>query len=234
MSFSMDGKNDRLTTRRGALQLGGALGLSLAGLRSALAAQPAPARRTGSFGRAKSVIVLFLGGGPPQHETWDPKPDASSDIRGDLGVIESSVPGLYVGELMPRIAKQAHRWSVLRAMRTEDNAHSASGYYMLTGRPHAPKNQENATPKEPNRWPSMGGVVRQLAPNRGALPSAITLPEHIWNTGMIPWPGQDAGFLGRHADPWLIHCDPSEPEFQISGLALPEGISDQHLRRRLS
>ena len=97
--------------------------------------------------------------------------------------------------------KQAHRWSVLRAVRTEDNAHSASGYYMLTGRPHSPKGQENATAKEPNLWPSFGAVAGKLLPRRGPLPGAITLPEHIWNTGMIPWPGQDAGFLGRDRGP---------------------------------
>jgi hypothetical protein len=178
--------------------------------------------------------VLFLAGGPPQHETWDPKPEAGADIRGDIGCIKSSLPGLRVGELMPKLAAQAHRWSVLRAMRTEDNAHSASGYYMLTGRPHSPKNQENATPKEPNVWPSLAAVANRMLPRRSALPSAVTLPEHVWNTGMIPWPGQDAGFLGRATDPWLLHCDPSEPNFNVSGLALPEGVSQVRLRDRLA
>ena len=223
-----------LLSRRECLRVGGALGLSSLGLRSALAAQPAPARHGGSFGRAKACIVLFLGGGPPQHETWDPKPDASPDIRGDLNPIKSSLPGLYVGELMPKLAAQAHRWSILRAMRTADNAHSASGYYMLTGRPHQPKNQENATPKDPNTWPCLGAVVNRLLPRRSALPGTITLPEHIWNTGMIPWPGQDAGWLGRGADPWLIHCDPSEPKFTMSGLELAPGVSEVRLNDRLA
>ncbi len=223
-----------IMTRRELLRVGGAMGLSAAGLQRALTAPAAVPVAGRSFGRAKSVIVLFLAGGPPQHETWDPKPDASSDIRGDFGVIQSSLPGLHVGELMPQLAGQAHRWSVLRAMRTEDNAHSASGYYMLTGRPHSPKNQENATAKEPNLWPSLGGVARELLPRRGPLPGAVTLPEHIWNNGMITWPGQDAGFLGRAADPWLIHCDPSQPDFKISGLSLPDGVTNNRLRSRLS
>jgi hypothetical protein len=105
---------------------------------------------------------------------------------------------------------------------------------MLTGRPHSPKNQENATPKDPNTWPCLGGVANQLLPRRGALPNAITLPEHIWNTGMIPWPGQDAGFLGRGADPWLLHCQPHEPGFAISGLDRPDDVSPVRLQRRLS
>jgi hypothetical protein len=182
--------------------------------------------------------VLFLSGGPPQHETWDPKPDASLDIRGPYDPIRSSVPGLHVGELMPRLAEQAHRWAVLRAVQTKDNAHSSSGYYMLTGQPHQPKNQENATPQSPNVWPSLGSVINRLRPHgsgqQGAFPAAITLPEHIWNTGMITWPGQDAGFLGRPWDPWMIHCDPNEPGFQISGLAGLADVAADRQSRRLS
>lgn len=214
--------------RRAFLHVGGAMGLSSLGLREALAASGNRPRR------AKSVIVLFMAGGPPQHDTWDPKPEAPANIRGDLGSIRSSQRGLRVGELMPRLAKQAHRWSVLRAVRTEDNAHSASGYYMLTGRPHQPKGQENATPKAPNIWPSIGAIANRLLPRRSALPGTVTLPEHIWNTGMIPWPGQDAGFLGRTADPWLLHCDPSQPGFRISGMARPKDVTQLRLKNRLS
>jgi hypothetical protein len=217
--------------RIGSLSLGG-LGLSSL-LRSRAAADPA-SRKGGSFGRAKSCIVLFLSGGPPQHETWDPKPEASLDIRGPYNPISTSVPGLHVCEMMPKLARQAHLWAVLRAVQTKDNAHSSSGYYMLTGQPHEPKNRENATPEPPNLWPSVGSIVNRLRPQRGAFPSAITLPEHIWNTGMITWPGQDAGFLGRPWDPWLIHCDPNEPTFQVSGLAGLPDVAQTRLSRRLS
>jgi len=232
--LSINAPSSTPLSRRELLRVGSALGLSALTLNQARASQPAPAKRTSSFGKAKACIVLFLAGGPPQHETWDPKPDASADIRGPLDSIKSSLPGLRVGELMPKLAKQAHRWSILRAMRTADNAHSASGYYMLTGRPHLPKNQENATAKDPNLWPSMGAVVNRMLPRRSALPNAVTLPEHIWNTGMIPWPGQDAGFLGRSLDPWLLHCDPSQPDFNVSGLTLPEGVSQVRLNNRLA
>lgn len=221
-------------SRRKCLQIGGVMGLSLSGLAQARAAAASATSRSGSFGRAKSCIILFMAGGPPQHETWDPKPDASADIRGDFQPIATSVPGLNVGELMPRLAVQADRWSVLRAVRTADNAHSASGYYMLTGQPHSPKNQENATPKPPNIWPSLGAVVNRLQARRGPLPGAVTVPEHIWNTGMIPWPGQDAGFLGRQWDPWRIHCDPNDANFQVSGLGLPPNLTAPRVRQRLS
>lgn len=226
-----DGVNRREWLRLGGLS---AVGLSLPALLAARAQAAPQGSRGGSFGRAKSCILLFLAGGPPQHETWDPKPDASVDIRGDIGAIASSVPGLQVGELMPLLAKQAHQWSVLRAVRTEDNAHSASGYYMLTGLPHTPKNQENATSQVPNDWPCFGAVVGRLKGARGDLPAAVTLPEQIWNTGMIPWPGQDAGWLGRPHDPWLLTCDPNSPKFGVPGLELHAGLSTVRVDERLA
>src|SRR5262249_9080339 len=138
-----------------------------------------------SFGKAKSCIVLFLMGGPPQHETWDPKPDAPLEIRGDLKPMSSRVPGLAVGGLMPRVAGLTDRICVLRAVSTRDNAHSSSGYWMLTGYPHSPTNTENARPGAPNDWPCVAAVVQRLKPASGTLPAAVRLPEEIWNTGKI-------------------------------------------------
>ncbi len=135
-------------------------------------------------------------GGPPQHETWDPKPEAPVEVRGDLKPISSATVGLQVGELMPLTAKLTNHIAVLRATATDDNAHSSSGYWMLTGYPHAPKNSENALPGAPNDWPCLGAVVRSLKGDRGSLPGAVRLPEEIWNTGRLPWPGQTAGWLG--------------------------------------
>lgn len=208
-------------SRRKWLQIGGIglSGLTLAGLtQHGVAAQSALGS---SFGKAKSVIVFGLVGGPPQHETWDPKPDAPVEIRGEFGTIGSKTPGLRVGELMPKTAERTDKIAVLRAVVTGDNAHSSSGYQMLTGVPHQPLNQESAVPKPPNNAPSIGALVRAARPNPGGLPAAITLPEHIWNDGNFPWPGQDAGFLGKQFDPWLIHCDPSSGNAPVPALALP-------------
>ena len=66
----------------------------------------------------------------------------------------------------------------------------------------------------------------------GSNPSSITLPDHIWNTGGIPWPGQGGGFLGRLNDPWLVHCDPSKLDFEIAGLSLPEGMAADRINDR--
>jgi hypothetical protein len=211
-----DGLTRREWLRAGSL---GFLGLSLPGLLQARQSGLGGGERT--FGRARSCILLCLLGGPPQHETWDPKPDAPAEVRGPFKPIASAVPGLAVCELMPRTARLARHCAVLRAVSTRDNAHSSSGYYMLTGQPHQPTNVENARPGKPNDWPSLGAIVQRLRHRPGAMPAAVTLPEHIWNTGNIPWPGQDAGWLGRTADPWLLFCDPSQPDFQIPALALP-------------
>jgi hypothetical protein len=211
---------DRLLASRAA-RAADALGSPVSPGSSPAATSSAPRLSLSSFGKAKSVIVFGLVGGPPQHETWDPKPQAPAEVRGEFGTIASKTPGLLVGELMPKTALWTDKIAVLRAVVTNDNAHSSSGYQMLTGVPHIPLNQESALPKAPNLAPSMGALVRAVRPAPGQLPSAITLPEHIWNDGNFPWPGQDAGLLGQRYHPWLIHCDPSQEQFTIPGLALP-------------
>jgi hypothetical protein len=216
-----DGLTRREWLRAGSL---GLFGLSLPALLEARPARAAAGGVDRAFGRAKACIVLFLFGGPPQHETWDPKPDTPLEIRGDLKPIASSLTGLHVGELMPHIARLTHKVCVLRAVSTNDNAHSSSGYWMLTGYPHQPTNSENAKPGAPNDWPCLGAVVKRLRGGNGQLPATVTLPEHLWNTGGISWPGQNAGWLGRTADPWLLHCDPSLAGFQIPALGLPAEV----------
>ena len=208
-------------TRREWLRIGslGLAGLTLPGLLSSRAqanAAPAP--------RSKSCIVIMLLGGPPQHETWDPKPNAPAEIRGDLRPIQSATPGILVGELMPRTAQWTNRLCILRAVSTGDNAHSSSGYYMTTGRPHLPMGVENARPGAPNNWPAPGAVLRRLRRDNGGLPAAVTLPEQVANDGNLTWPGQDGGYLGQAADPWLLTGDPSAADFRVPGLALPAEV----------
>lgn len=221
-------------SRREWLRIGGLglTGLTLGGLAGARQAQAASDAQPGSFGRAKNCIVLFFLGGPPQHETWDPKPEAPPEVRGDLKPIESRVPGMLVGELMPLTARHTDKIAVLRAMSTYDNAHSSSGYWMLTGVPHQPTNSENSKLGAPNNHPCFGAMVQHLRGTTEGLPAAITIPEHIWNTGGIVWPGQDAGWLGRRADPWLLMCDPNAADFQVPGVSLPVELPDNRFDGR--
>lgn len=223
---------DRLP-RREMLRIGGlgACGLSLPQL---LAPQTASANDVSpkNLRPAKSCIVLFLMGGPPQQSTWDPKPDAPKEVRGEIGPIATKIPGVQFGELMPRLAGHADKLAVLRAVSTNDNAHSSSGYYMLTGRPHVPMNSENANPGPPNDWPNWGSVVQRLAGPRGHLPASVRLPNHIFNTDGSTWPGQDGGLLGRSQDPWLFRCQPHAADYRISEFQLPESMSLDRLSAR--
>jgi hypothetical protein len=176
-------------------------------------------------------------GGPPQHSTWDPKPNAPAEVRGEFKPIATSVPGLQISELLPHTARLADKLCVLRAVSSGDNAHSSSGYYMMTGYPHQPMNFENANPGAPNDHPTLGAVVRRLHEAEGApaaLPSAVRLPHRIFNTDGSVWPGQDAGHLGRRADPWLFNCEPASPAFRVPDFALPVDISPDRLDGRRS
>ena len=224
---------DRVT-RRETLRVGGlsACGLSLPQLigQSTLTAAEGTTAATG--GRAKSCIVLFLMGGPPQHSTWDPKPEAPDNVRGEIVPISTTVAGMQFGELMPRLARHADKLAVLRAVSTNDNAHSSSGYYMLTGRPHAPMNTENANPGPPNDWPNWGSVMQRLSPPRGHLPASVRLPNHIFNTDGSVWPGQDGGLLGRAVDPWLFRCQPAASDYKITEFQLPDNFPLQRLASR--
>jgi hypothetical protein len=225
-----DGLSRREMLRAGGL---GTLGLSLPMLLHSRAAKADTAQEKPlGRGTAKSCIILFLMGGPPQHSTWDPKPKAPAEVRGEFGPINTAVPGMQICELLPQTALVADRLAILRAMSTGDNAHSSSGYYMQTGYPHAPMNFENANPGFPNDYPNFGAVVRKFLPARGALPAAVRLPHRIFNTDGSVWPGQDAGFLGRPAEPWLMNCSPGNADFKIQEFSLSADINDRRLADR--
>lgn len=220
-----DGVNRRDWLRIGSIGLGG---LTLPQLLQAKA-------ETGLRGTARSVIVLFNSGGMPQHETWDPKPEAPREVRGAFDAIETRTPGLMVCELMPKTARLTDEIAVIRTLVTGDNAHSTSGYQMLTGEPHIPLNRENARPGKPNDWPAYNAIVQGLRPARGGLPASIALPRRLANNGgQDPWPGTDGGFLGQRFDPWLLECDPSEKDFTVPGGALPADVAQIRFDRRLS
>ncbi len=221
-------------TRREWLRVGGLglYGLALPALLRGRAEARPPAPERG-FGRARSCILLYLSGGPPQHETWDPKPDAPAEVRGDFGTIPSAIPGLRVGELMPKVARLAGRCCVLRAVSTQDNAHSSSGYWMLTGYQYARPNTECNQPS-PSDWPALGAVVKRLRERGNALPPAVTLPEQMITNANNVVIGQNAGFLGRGADPWLLTCDPSAPDFRPPALGLPQEVPPLRLDGRRS
>ncbi|MCY2965608.1 MAG: DUF1501 domain-containing protein [Planctomycetota bacterium] len=165
------------STRREWLRVGGLsmLGLTLPQL---LAAQAAPTAQPadGMFGRAKNVLYVWLQGGPPQHETWDPKPEAPAEIRGEFRPIQTNVPGMEIGELLPRIAARADKLAIVRSLTTHNDLHDASGYWVLTGYPYVGRQSREISPT--TDWPWLGSVVKRLKPSE-VLPaySAVWLPD---------------------------------------------------------
>ncbi len=208
--------------RRGLLGVGcsSALGLTLPWLAARRAAADAPRPR------ATSCLIVFLSGGPPQHETFDPKPDAPVEIRGPFLPVSTSVPGVQFSELLPRTAARADRLCVIRSMTTGIHAHSASGCFMLTG--HEPVNAVESVPPGPQDWPSIAGAVGALRASDRSPLDAVVLPEPIFNNPSIPWPGQNGGFMGAAWHPHVIRCDPSQERIEIEGLVA--GAADQQRR----
>ncbi|MEZ6142983.1 MAG: DUF1501 domain-containing protein [Zavarzinella sp.] len=214
--------------RRAALKIGAVGAFTLPHL---LAAQAKAG--TSHQGKAKSIILLFNSGGIPHHETWDPKPDAPVEVRGDFGVISTKTPGLQVGELMPKTAQLTDKIAVIRTMVTLDNAHSTSGYQMLTGIPHVPLNRENMTQARPNNQPSFNALVRAVCPPQHGLPSSMVLPRRLANfDGLYPWPGTGTGILGKSADPWMLECDPAAADFTAPGCEMKAGLDSQRVQHR--
>lgn len=184
-----------------------------------------------AFGKAKQVLLLFLSGGPPQHETFDPKPEAPIEIRGPFNPISTSVPGIQFCELLPRTALRAHQLAVVRSMFTNNNIHGGSGYWVLTGRQLASGDGENALPTD---WPNIASIVKLLRPSE-RLPSlsAVSLPElFIGNGGNIE-AGQFGGILGPQWSPEMIECKPADKNFQLSGMYAPR-VSSEQMRQRVS
>lgn len=227
-----------LHSRRDWLQAGGigVLGLSLSRLlRAQAGASAGTSGLTGafepsSFGSAKSCLLIFLVGGPPQHETFDPKPGAPLEIRGPFGSISTSIPGVHFSELLPYTARIAHKMTVVRSMTTDINSHSSSGHFMLTGHPHPAGNAETAASVED--FPSLAAMAGALRPSESAPISSIILPEQIVNNPNVPWPGQNAGIMGAVHHPFLLRCDPSAEPFEIDGMRLPNGVDELRMNAR--
>src|SRR5262249_53705118 len=142
-----------------------------------LAAGEAPpdARLAATFGKAKNVLFLWLQGGPPQHETFDPKPDAPAEIRGEFKPIRTNVPGVHVCELLPRTAAVADKLAIVRSLSTHTDLHDASGYWILTGHRYAGRESRQISPTD---WPYLGSVLRQVKPSE-RLPAftSVWLPD---------------------------------------------------------
>lgn len=238
--------------RRAALQAGavGLLGLGtnhLTALREATAATAAMPHR--------SVIYIFLSGGLGQQDSFDLKPNAPDNIRGEFQPIATATPGIEICEHLPQLAQRSGMWSLVRSLTHKSNDHSEGHLLMLTGRNISPPTFSQNQPM-PEDWPSIASTVGAVVPRRNNLPPAVVLPERlIHRTGRVI-PGQFGGIMGRHRDPWFIEAAPfnaltygAYPEyefhhadgpkrndklsFQAPSLSLPEALSQRRVVSRL-
>lgn len=212
-------------SRREFLQIGGlgAAGLALPELFRAQAAAPGERRP------AKACILLFMGGGPPQMDTFDLKPDAPAEVRGQFPPIATSVPGTHISSLLPSLAQQAHRYAIIRSVSDEyvGGAHGQSVYLALTGHKNPRVNADDIRPAADD-YPCMGSAVARLRGNGQAL------PPHVWLLDMHrrSFAGEGGGFLGQTFDPFRILQDPNRPDFRVQTVTPPREIPLERLAGR--
>jgi Protein of unknown function (DUF1501) len=211
-------------TRRDFLRLGALGGLALAAPQSA---------RANGFGRAKRCLILFLTGGPPQHDTWDPKPAAPNQVRGELRPIATAVPGTQISELFPLLARRADRYCIVRSVTHGDRAHTSSGYTMLTGVPHPKANVESSAMAAPGPGdhPHLGALLSKVR-RPGSAPTFVALPEIIKDAAVNEFPGQTGGFLGKAFDPVLIEANAERTAFRLPDVFLPPDVTADRLADR--
>lgn len=218
-------------TRRECLRLGGYAGI--AGALPFAAADAAPRASDASavpgFGKAKSVIVVFASGGQSQLETWDPKPDAPLEVRGEFKPIRTAVPGTLLGEHLPRIAQLADRFTIVRSMTHEDLDHGSAFYLSMTGRYHARKSS-NPPPRASDQ-PSHSAVLKRVRPHSDFVDAAVHVnaPAIIAPNDIAP--GQFGGLLGRDHDALTVG-DVTRPGAVIPGLVPQHDLTQVRIQRR--
>lgn len=188
--------------RREVLKLAlGGLGLSLPGFLSA-----APARKP----RARSCIVLYCWGGMSHHETWDTKPDAPKEYRGEFQSIATNQPGIRIGEHLPRLAQHIDKLAIVRSMHHRSSAHGKGMYWNITGHPpFAPEVAANLPPSRTD-WPCLGAMVAKFRSAPPGLPNAVQVPYPLVDNNTLQ-AGDNAGFLGRTHDPVIVRPSTGRP-----------------------
>ncbi|MEZ6088587.1 MAG: DUF1501 domain-containing protein [Pirellulaceae bacterium] len=240
--------------RRQAIQAG-AIGLLGLGMNHVDRLRAEASAAGGSRGKAKNVIYIFLSGGLAQHESFDMKPDAPAEIRGEFKPIATRTPGLQICEHLPKLAACSDKWSLVRSLTHPYNEHSQGHMVMLSGRSDMPTGFSPSMPKETDH-PSIAAIAGQVTQSANNLPAAIMLPEKlVHRTGRVI-PGQFAGQLGTGRDPFLLECcrynpqtygswpeygfhhqrgaeNPKGLNFDLPSLQLPAAISKDRLSNRV-
>jgi hypothetical protein len=212
--------------RRGFLKVGclGFSGLTLSELLRAQARARAGGQKPASD---RSVILIWLDGGPPQHETYDPKPDAPSEFRGPLKAISTAIPGVQVSELLPNHARLLDKMSIIRSLHHDNGDHFAAAHWMLTG--YLGSNALNMAPM----YPSAGSIVARI---RGAkkpgIPAYVGLP-NTHSVGIAPG-YHGSAYLGASYNPFNADGDPNNDTYRVPNLSLPDGVDSPRMKGRRS
>ena len=209
-------------TRRDFIQLGihGALGVGLCDLLR-LRSFAASAFKPAAGAKNVNCIMIWLDGGPSHYETFDPKPDAPSEIRGSFKTIPTAVPGVHFSEPVPELAKCFDKFTVVRSICHKDPNHGGGNHYMMTGAP---------TPVPVNCGasvtfhPSFGSVVSRERGVRSGLPAFMAMPDNTRSGG--------PNFLGGQHAAFAIGGYPNSPNFRVSDVVLPKEISEGHAQSR--
>jgi hypothetical protein len=220
----------RLTklTRRDVLEIGysTALGTGLAALSGGRSwgAEPAPAPR------AKSVLFVFLFGGPSHLDTFDPKPQAPDEFRGEFRPIDTSVAGVQICEHLPDMAQRMQHWSLVRSMTCNpgfgDQRQAVHG--LLAGVDELPPGAGLAASRRD--WPSWCAGVEYTRRAGDGLPASVVLPGEVIDPGTGLYPAQNAGLLGAKFDPFQVRSNPADPKYHVDdSLRLPAGMSIKRL-----
>lgn len=179
----------------------------------------------------KACILLYMTGGPAQQETFDPKPDAPQETRGEFKPTSTSVPGIQICEHLPMMAKLAHQYAIIRSTWHGSDTHGVGVHYNLTGLKHAPRSagEPQIDRRDP---PCIGSVIRQLRGDRNGLPAAVQLPRQVGDQNNAYWGGQHAGFLGPRYDPLFLHDESWIPGKPLPGLAVASDVNQERQAAR--
>ena len=209
----------------------GALGLSLSGLWRAQAAL-ADAKRSSAISKIRSCIIVFYYGGPSHLDTYDLKPNAPADVRGEFQSIETSVPGLRISEHLPHMAKVMHKVAIVRSMTHQNRLHDSASTEVLTGR-QSPQGDREEFAAIPQFYPCYGATLSYFRREQGVEIPHAALPFLFHN--VVDVPCQGGGFLGSAFDPLQISVDAEQRAYRVGLLSPPDGKSLASVaeRRRL-
>lgn len=223
-----------LPSRREAIRLGGlaGVGLSLPGLLRARAAAPEARPADTGFGRARSVIMIYLHGGPAQQETWDPKPFGPSPARGEFGAISTAVPGVSFGELLPESARLMGKIAIVRSLTHANANHVQAALPAMTGRHHPPGTESRGDfPPSATDFPAFGAALDHLR-GPGRLPTWVQVgPTMTRNNGTVLH-GQSPGFLGAARGPLLVDQDLTPDGVRVEAVAPDRSVTPSRLGGR--